>query len=60
MNASVVGALVRHIITAAGGGLLASWGLNGSEVEAVAGALAVLAAVVWSVYDKKKLPQLPK
>ncbi len=54
MNATVVAALVRHIVTAVGGGLLASWGLDGDTINGVAGAVATLAGVAWSVIDKRK------
>ncbi len=51
---TLVAALTRHILTTVGGGLLAKWGLGGSEIEAIAGAIATLAAIGWSLYDKKK------
>ena len=54
MNATVISALTRHILTAVGGGFFAAWGLDGESVDAVIGAAATLIGVVWSVYDKKK------
>jgi hypothetical protein len=57
MNSTVITALVRHILTAVGGGFFASWGISGSMVEATVGAVATLAGVAWSVYDKKKAAQ---
>jgi O-antigen/teichoic acid export membrane protein len=55
MNPAIISALVRHLLTVAGGGFLVSWGIDGSAVEAIAGAVATLAGVAWSVYDKKKM-----
>lgn len=54
MNAIVISSLVRHILTAVGGGFFAAWGLDGESVNAVVGAAATIAGVAWSVYDKKK------
>jgi hypothetical protein len=53
MNPVLIQALVRHLLTALGGGFLASYGLSGEVVEAAAGAIATLAGVAWSVYDKR-------
>ncbi len=54
MNATVVQALVRHLLTAVGGGFLAGFGITGGTLEAVVGAISTLAGVAWSVYDKRK------
>lgn len=54
MNAVVIASLVRHILTAVGGGFFAAWGLDGETVNAAVGAAATLAGVAWSVYDKRK------
>lgn len=54
MNATVITALVRHVLTAVGGGFFASWGISGSAMEAAVGSVATLVGVAWSVYDKKK------
>ncbi len=54
MNATVASALTRHILTAVGGGFFAAWGLDGETTNAVVGAVATLAGVAWSVWDKKK------
>jgi hypothetical protein len=54
MNAVMVAALVRHILTAAGGGFFVAWGLDGEAINAVVGAVASLAGVAWSVWDKKR------
>jgi hypothetical protein len=54
MNAVIVASLVRHILTAVGGGFFVAWGLDGEAINAVVGSLASLAGVAWSVYDKRK------
>ena len=57
MNATVVQALVRHILTAVGGGFFAAYGITGGAFEAVVGAVSTLAGVAWSLYDKRKVDQ---
>jgi hypothetical protein len=53
MNPIIVASLTRHILTAIGGGFFAAWGLDGEAVNAVVGAVATLAGIAWSVWDKK-------
>lgn len=61
MNATIVQAIVRHLLTTVGGGFLVSFGLSGATLEAVIGALSTLAGVAWSLYDKrdKSAPDQP-
>lgn len=54
INQVMVSALARHILTAVGGGLAVSWGVDGETWEAVVAALAALAGLGWSIYDKKR------
>lgn len=54
MNATIVASLVRHILTAVGGGFFVSWGLDGDAIDAVVGAISTLAGIGWSVWDKRK------
>ncbi len=54
MNSVVVASLVRHILTAAGGGFFVAWGLDGEMVNAAVGAVATLAGVAWAVFDKQR------
>lgn len=56
MNATVVQAIVRHLLTTVGGGFLMSFGITGGTLEAVVGAVSTLAGVAWSVYDKRRSP----
>lgn len=54
MNATIVQAIVRHLLTTVGGGFLMSFGITGGTLDAVVGALSTLAGVAWSLYDKKQ------
>lgn len=54
MNATIIQAIVRHLLTTVGGGFLMSFGITGGTLEAVVGAVSTLAGVAWSVYDKRK------
>jgi hypothetical protein len=53
MNAQIIAALARHILTVIGGVFAAKYGIDGGTVDAVAGAVATIAGVSWSVYDKR-------
>lgn len=57
MNPMIVQAVVRHLLTAVGGGFFATYGISGSTLEAVVGAVSTLAGVAWSIYDKRKNQQ---
>jgi len=54
MNATIIQALVRHLLTAAAGGLAVKYGVDGASLDAIASGAAALAGVGWSLYDKKK------
>lgn len=56
MNAMIVQALVRHILTALAGGFAVKYGVDGDTVNAIVGGAAAAAGVGWSVYDKRKQP----
>ena len=53
MNPVISLAVVRLLLTTVGGGFFASFGITGSALEAVVGAVATLAGVAWSLYDKR-------
>lgn len=57
MNATIVQAIVRHLLTTLGGSFLMSFGITGGTLDAVIGAVSTLAGVAWSVYDKRKVQQ---
>lgn len=54
MNSVIIASLVRHILTAAGGGFFVAWGLDGETINAAVGAVSTLAGVAWSVWDKRQ------
>lgn len=56
MNAMIVQALVRHILTALAGGFAVKYGVDGDTMNAIVGGAAAAAGVGWSVYDKRKQP----
>lgn len=51
---SVLNGLVRHILTAGGGYLVAKGVIDEGTVETAVGAIITLAGVVWSALAKKK------
>ena len=54
MNATIVAAVVRHVLTAVGGGMAVAWGIDGETWQAIVGAVATLAGLGWSVFDKRR------
>jgi hypothetical protein len=54
MNATIIQAVVRHVLTAVAGGFAVKYGVDGSTMDAIIGGAAALAGVGWSVYDKRK------
>ncbi len=55
MNAAIITAIVRHILTTVGGALAARYAIDGPSIEAIAGGFATLAGVAWSIWDKRRL-----
>lgn len=54
MNATIVQALVRHILTAVAGGFAVRYGIDGGTMDAIIGGAAAAAGVGWSVLDKRR------
>lgn len=54
MNAQIVAAIARHILTAVSGGLFIKYGVDGATADAIIGGVAAIAGVGWSIYDKRK------
>lgn len=54
MNAMVIQALVRHILTAIAGGAAVRYGIDGGTMDAIIAGAAAAAGAGWSVWDKKK------
>jgi O-antigen/teichoic acid export membrane protein len=55
MSATIISALVRHILTALAGGFAVKYGIDGGTMDAIIGGAAAAAGVGWSVYDKRKV-----
>ena len=53
MNAIIIQALVRHLLTALAGGFAVKYGVDGGTMDAIIGGAAAAAGVGWSVYDKR-------
>ena len=53
MNAIIIQALVRHLLTALAGGFAVKYGVDGGTMDAIVGGAAAAAGVGWSVYDKR-------
>jgi len=49
----IIAGFIRHALTAAGGALVAGGYLTSDEWAIIAGALAILVGVVWSVIAKR-------
>lgn len=54
MNSTIIQALVRHILTAAGGGFAVRFSIDGATMDAIVAGAAAAAGVVWSLWDKRK------
>jgi hypothetical protein len=54
MNATIIAAVVRHVLTALAGGFAVKYGVDGGTIDAIVSGAAALAGVGWSVYDKKE------
>lgn len=53
MNNEILLGLVRHILTAVGGVLVAKGTVDQSTVETVVGGVAAIVGALWSVFSKK-------
>jgi|TARA_R100001530_G_scaffold28654_3_gene22673 hypothetical protein len=51
---SILNGVIRHILTAGGGALVAKGVVAETEIEALVGALITIIGVVWSALAKKK------
>ena len=54
MNATMIAAIVRHILTAVAGGLAVKYGIDGGTADAIVGGIAAAAGVGWSLLDKRR------
>jgi hypothetical protein len=53
MNAQMIAALARHLLTTVGGVFAAKYGVDGESIDAIAGAVATILGFGWSFYDKR-------
>lgn len=54
MDRATVEGLVRHLLTAAGGYLVAKGVLDDGTLTEVIGGVVTVAGAVWSIWDKRK------
>jgi hypothetical protein len=54
MNATIIAALVRHILTALAGGFAVKFSVDADTMNAIVSGAAAAAGVGWSVWDKRK------
>ena len=53
MNATIVQAVVRHVLTAIAGGFFVKYGVDGAMQDAIIGGLSAVAGLAWSIFDKR-------
>ena len=53
MNATIIQAVVRHVLTALAGGFAVKYGIDGGTLDAIVSGAAALAGMGWSIYDKR-------
>lgn len=54
MNPVILASLTRHVLTAAAGGMMVKYGIDGATMDAIVGGAAALAGVGWSIWEKRK------
>lgn len=55
---AIAGLIARHVLTAAGGALVAKGVLAAAQVEPIVGAVLLLGGVIWSAIQKARSGQL--
>lgn len=53
MNATIVTAVVRHVLTAIAGGFFMKYGVDGDTQNAIIGGISAVAGLGWSIFDKR-------
>ena len=53
MNATMISAIVRHLLTAVAGAYAVQYGIDGGTMDAIIGGVAAVAGVAWSLADKR-------
>ena len=54
INATIIQAIVRHLLTALAGGFAVKYGVDGDTINVIVSGASALAGVGWSIYDKKQ------
>ena len=54
MNATMIAAIVRHLLTGVAGAYAVQYGIDGATMDAIVGGAAAVAGVAWSLMDKRK------
>ena len=54
MNPVMLAAVVRHVLTTVAGAVTTHGVISGEQWESIAGGVAALAGVVWSLFEKRK------
>ena len=54
MNFDDIQGIIRHFLTTAGGGLVTSGVLTGTQEQDAVGSVMVLLGIAWSIYQKKQ------
>lgn len=54
MNATIIQALARHVLTALAGGFAVKYGIDGGTMDAVIGGASAAAGLGWSLWDKRR------
>jgi hypothetical protein len=49
----VIGSVVRHLLTTAGGYLVSRGFIDASQVEPLAGSMLIVGGIVWSIWQKR-------
>ena len=51
---AILGSLIRHALTALGGGLITNGTITSTDLEVVIGGVLAIAGVVWGVISKQR------
>lgn len=54
MTATMIQALVRHLLTALAGGFAVKYGIDGGTMDAIISGASAAAGLGWSVWDKRQ------
>jgi hypothetical protein len=49
----VIGSVIRHMLTTAGGYFVSRGLIDASQVEPLAGSLLIIGGIVWSIWQKR-------